>query len=304
VTGGAARPRPTLKDRAEFAAYNTASVLLRTLPEPWAVGLGGALGRLAGGPLRVRRAVVDDNLAHAFPERDAAWRRRVALDSYDHLGREAVVALRLGREPAEHVLARTDVHGLEALVEAARGPGVVMATGHLGNWEIAGAAVALRGVGVDAVAVRQRNRLFDASLVSNRERLGIHVIYRGGAGAALFRSIRGGRVPALLADQDAGRNGVFVEFLGRTASTPRGPALLALRTGARLFGGACLVMGGRPRRYRIELEPLDVERTGDQAEDLRRLTEAHAAFLARFVRRAPEQYFWQHRRWKTRPSAP
>jgi len=302
VTGVAARP--TLKDRVEFAAYQAASGLLRTLPERWAVGFGGALGRLAGGPLRVRRAVVDDNLAHAFPERDAAWRRRVALDSYDHLGREAVVAFRLGREPAEHVLARTEVHGLEALLEAARGPGVVMATGHLGNWEIAGAAVALRGVGVDAVAVRQRNRLFDASLVSNRERLGIHVIYRGGAGAALFRSIRRGRVPALLADQDAGRSGVFVEFLGRLASTPRGPALLALRTGARLFGGACLVTGGRPRRYRIELEPLDVERTGDHAEDLRRLTEAHAAFLARFVRRAPEQYFWQHRRWKTRPSAP
>jgi KDO2-lipid IV(A) lauroyltransferase len=267
------------------------------------VALGGGLGWVAGTVLRIRREVVDQNLARAFPGRDAAWRRRTATACYRSLGREAVIAFRLGREPAERVLARSEVLGLDALLEAARGPGALLATGHVGNWEVAGGALALRGAPIDAVAVRQRNPLFDRELVANRERLGMRVVYRAGAGAQVLRSLRGGRVPGLLADQDAGPGGIFVEFMGVPASTPRGPALLALRAGARLFGAACVVHPGPPRRYVVHVEPLDVERTGDVDEDVRRLTRAHADFLGRFVAAAPEQYFWQHKRWKTPPEA-
>jgi Kdo2-lipid IVA lauroyltransferase/acyltransferase len=293
--------RPTPRHRLEHALYRLASLALHGLPERSAVALGAGLGWLAGTVLGIRRDVVDENLARAFPERDAAWRRRIAAESYRHFGREAVVAFRLGRERAERVLARSEVHGLPALLEAVRGPGAIVATGHLGNWEVAGGAVALRDVPIDAVAVRQRNPLFDEALAGNRRRLGIRVVYRGVRGAEVLRSLRDGRVPVLLADQDAGHNGVFVDFLGHPASTTRGPALLALRSGARLFGGVCLVEPGPPRRYRIHLEPLSIAPSGDLAGDVRRLTEAHAGFLARYVREAPEQYFWQHKRWKTRP---
>jgi KDO2-lipid IV(A) lauroyltransferase len=207
----------------------------------------------------------------------------------------------MGERSRERVLARTEVHGLDALMEAARGPGALVATGHVGNWEVAGGAVALRGAPIDVVAVRQRNPLFDRALIANRESLGMRVVYRGVTGGEVLRSLRDGRVPVLLADQDAGGGGIFVDFLGHDASTARGPALLALRSGARLFGGACLAVPGTPRRYTVWLEPLSAPRTGVVAEDVRLLTQAHADFLARFVRRAPEQYFWQHKRWKTRP---
>lgn len=295
-------PRPTLRHRAEHALYRALSGALHALPERAAVAMGGALGWLAGVVLRIRRGVVDGNLERAFPERDAAWRRRVAIGSYRHVGREAVVAFRLGGEPAERVLARSEVRGLDALLEAARGPGALLATGHVGNWEVAGGALALRGAPIDAVAVRQRNPLFDRELVANRERLGMRVVYRADAGAQALRSLRGGRILALLADQDAGAAGIFVDFMGAPASTPRGPALLALRTGARLFGGACVVHPGPPRRYVVHVEPLEVRLTGELDEDVRRLTRAHADFLARFVAQAPEQYFWQHKRWKTPPA--
>jgi KDO2-lipid IV(A) lauroyltransferase len=257
------------------------------------------LGRLLGGPFGVRHAVVEANLVRAFPDRDLEWRRRMARESWEHLGREGVVALRLASLGREQILSRTDVEGLEALLEAVRGPGAVMTTGHMGNWEIAGAALALRGVPVDALAVRQRNPMIDAALVATREEVGIRITHRGGGAGHLLESLRNGRVPALLADQDGGRDGVFVYFLGHEASTPRGPALLALRSGARLFAGACLSQPGRPRRYRLFVEPIEVERTGDLAEDLRRVTQAHANVLARYVRMAPEQYFWPHNRWKT-----
>ncbi|HEX9710768.1 MAG TPA: lysophospholipid acyltransferase family protein [Candidatus Thermoplasmatota archaeon] len=275
--------------------------MLGALPEAVALEAGAALGWLAGVVFRVRRGVVDANLVRAFPHEDASWRRRVAVESYRHLGREAVMTFRLARSGPEDVIARTDVLGLASLVDAASTRGAVVATGHFGNWELGGSAVAARGVPLDVVAFRQRNRLFDEELVRTRGRLGMRVVTRGRAPREVLRSLRDGRITALVADQNAGRRGVFVDFFGHPASTARGPALFALRSGAALFTGFCLAMGGSPRRYVVHLEEVPVERNGDLEEDVLRLTRAHGERLERFIRRAPEQYFWQHNRWKTRP---
>jgi KDO2-lipid IV(A) lauroyltransferase len=227
--------RPTARDRLEFGLYRGVTGALRVLPERPAVALGGALGWIAGVVLRIRRDVVDQNLRRAFPEKGAAWLRDVAVASYRHFGREAVVAFRIGRDSRERLLARSEVHGVEELLQAVRGPGALIAAGHIGNWEVGGGALALRGVPIDGIAVRQRNPLF------------VRIVYRGVAGGAVLRSIREGRVPVLLADQDAGGGGVFVDFLGHAASTAKGPALLALRSGARLFTAA----GTCPATYRL-----------------------------------------------------
>jgi KDO2-lipid IV(A) lauroyltransferase len=295
--------RPSARHRLEFTLYRVLTAALNALPERPAVALGGALGWIAGVLLRIRRDVVDENLRRVFPEQQASWRREVAVRSYRHLGREAVVAFRIGRYSRENLLARSEVNGLDALFEAVRGPGALVAAGHVGNWEVAGGVLALRGVPIDAIAVRQRNPLFETALSENRRKLGVRVVYRGVAGSDVLRSIRAGRVPVLLADQDAGGGGVFVDFLGREASTAKGPALLALRSGARLFSGTCVVVPGTPPRYRIDLEAVDAPRSGDLARDVRALTQAHADALARAVREAPDQYFWHHKRWKTRPQA-
>lgn len=277
--------------------------MVRLLPESLALGLGEVLGWLAGAVLRVRRRVVDANLARAFPERDTAWRRRVALGSYRHLGREAVATFRLGGATRDWVLGATDVEGLEALEAAvAEGKGALIVTGHLGNWEIGGAAVAVRGTPVDAVALVQANRLFDRDLVSARGRLGMRVIARGDARREVLRSLGAGRVAALVADQNARAGAVFVPFFGEPAATFRGPALFSLRRGAPLFLGVALRSSRRPQRYRVVLEEVSVTPTGALEDDVRRLTAAHTAALERHIRTAPEQYFWQHKRWKTRPA--
>ncbi|MSR36776.1 MAG: hypothetical protein EXR95_09095 [Gemmatimonadetes bacterium] len=297
--------RVTLLHRLEYLAFRGAVAALRALPERWALALGGSVGWLAGSLLRVRRGVADANLARAFPDRDPRWRDRVARASYRTLGREAVATFLFAGEPAERVRARTpDPLGEAALLEAVRaGRGVVLLTGHFGNWEMAGGAAAARGAPLAAVAARQANRLFDDALVANRARLGIATIRRGDARREVMRALREGRVVGMVADQDARRRGAFVDFLGTPASTVRGPALFALRAGAPLFLGTCVALPGQPGRYRCEVEEVRCDRTGDVAEDVRRLTAAHAAALTERVRREPEQYFWQHRRWRTPPPA-
>lgn len=291
------------RHRVEYLAFQVTLAVLRALPEGWALGFGAALGWFAGSVVRIRRAVADANLALAFPDRDRAWRDRVARASYRNLGREAVATFLFAGEPAAKVIERTpDPRGGEAVLEVVRsGRGAVLLTGHFGNWEMAGAATAARGVPLDAVAVRQANRLFDEALVLNRARLGIAIIRRGDAPRDVMRTLRAGRVAGLVADQDAGRSGLFVDFLGAPASTAKGPALFALRARVPLFLGTCVSIPGQPGRYRVEVEEVRAERTGDLREDVRRLTAAHAAALAERVRRAPEQYFWVHKRWRTPP---
>lgn len=291
-----------MRHRLEYGLFRLVTALVSALPERAALGLGAALGWCCGVVLRIRRADVDRHLAFAFPEREAAWRSRVARASYAHLGREAVSTFRVtSRGPAE-VVARTTIVGFAAFQAAvAEGRGVILVTGHIGNWELGGAAFSARGLPVDAVAKGMANPLFGADLEASRRRVGVRLVDLPQAPREALRSLREGHVLGLIADQNAREHGIFVPFLGREAATFRGPALFALRAGAPIFLGVPLREPGVPARYRVTVERIAVAPTGDLEEDVRALTRAHTAALERAVRAAPEQYFWQHRRWKTRP---
>jgi len=290
------------RHRLEHAGFRVLSAGLLAAPERLALGMGAMLGWLAGAALRIRRADVDAHLALAFPGESPAWRRRVARASYVHLGREAVAMFRLARLDKEAVVARTEVVGLEPVEAAVRaGTGALVVTGHIGNWEIGAAALAARGLPFDVVAKGMANEAFERDLVSARERLGLRVVDMGAAPREVLRSLRAGHLVGLVADQNAGASGVFVPFFGRLAATARGPALFALRTGAPIFLGLSLRLSGAPARYRVTLRSLPVEGTDDLEADVTRVTAAHTAALEEAVRAVPEQYFWQHRRWKTRP---
>lgn len=291
--------RRLAKHRAEYALVLGARGLDRLLGARLSEGMAAWLGRVVY-RLGIRRGVAESQLRAAFPDRDAAWVRATARASYEHLGREAMAMLRLSRQGAEDVIAATEVEGIEALREAVdAGRGAVVVTGHFGNWEIGGASVAARGVPLDVVAQRQKNPYFDRLINHARARLGMTVIRRGGATRAALRSLRKGRAVALVADQDARRRGIFVPFFGRPASTHRGPAVLALRSGAPVFMGTAIRQPGGI--YRSRILPVPVPEGSDPEERADRLTAALAAALEAAVREAPGSYLWQHRRWKTEP---
>ena len=293
---------PTLKHHVEFGAFRLASALIGVLPERAALSLAGSLGSLAGNVLRIRRTDVNHHLETAFPDATPEWRRRVARASYRHLAREAVATFRLSGSTPDEVRRRTTVQGLqelEAALEERRG--AILVTGHLGNWEIGGAALVARGVPIDAVVFPQNNPLFNRHLTNARARLGITSIAKADAGHRVLESLRKGRVVALMADQNIRTRPVFVDFFGVPAATAKGPAVFALRTGAPVFLGVSIREPGWPGRYRVLIEPVPVARTGHLNADVLHLTRAHVTLLEDRVRNAPEQYFWLHRRWKTRP---
>jgi Kdo2-lipid IVA lauroyltransferase/acyltransferase len=292
----------SLLHRLEYGMLRGAVGAMRALPLDTARWLGAVVTTTGYAPLGIRRAVVVRQIAAAFPGLSDADVRRLARRSYAHLGRVSVETALLPTLGREGVLSLFD--GAEGFdrIEAAHtaGRGIILITGHFGNWELAGAYVAARGVPIEVITRRMNNPLFDAYLTRTRERSGMRVIHDADAVRRIPRAFRDGHAVAFVADQGVlGLASTFVPFFGRPAKTPRGPAVFALRFGVPVF--FCAAVREASRRYRFLVSPVEVTDAGDREADVDAVVTQFTGILERCVRRYPEQYFWHHRRWKRQP---
>lgn len=293
---------PTPAHYAEYGALRALIGALGMMPRGAALRVGAALGTLGWRPLGIRRAVVERQIAAAFPGIDDAEVQRIGRAAFAHLGQVAVETALLARMGPADVADRFEgVDGWEIVDEMrAAGRGIIMVTGHLGNWELGGAYIAARGVPLDAVVRRMGNPLFDRFITRTRSRLGMTVVWDRDSVRRTPRVLRANGGVAFVMDQ-AGLHlaSTFVPFFGRPAKTPRGPAVFALRLGAPMvFGVALRQPSGR---YRLSFEAIPVADTGNRDRDVDEVVARYTRVLERWVRRAPEQYFWHHRRWKQQP---
>lgn len=287
----------SLRNLAEYVPARAAEALLGSLPSGAADRFAAAAGNAAW-RLGTRRRIVEDQMSAAFPDRDDAWVAETTRACYRHFGREIAAIARIGRHGGDYLISRSS--GVDEVVDLHRrvtgGGGAIIVTGHVGNWEAAGAFLAAAGIPMAAVVKRQRNPAFNERMLATRRRSGIEPIYMQDARSRIPEALREGKTVALVADQDAGERGVFVPFLGREASTFRGPARLALSQDVPLFFGAGLRFG---RDYGWVLQPIERPARTEPAE--LEYTRRWVSRLEEQVRLHPEQYFWFHRRWKTRP---
>ena len=295
--------RPTFSHRLEHAALRGVVGLLGALPWRVATAMGARIGALGYRPLRIRRRIVERQLAAAFPEWPPARVADTARAAYAHLGRVMVEAMLLPSAPPGKIMELFEPDEESwAVLEAARaeGKGIICVTGHIGNWELGGAYVAARGVPVDAVARHMSNPLADAWITSTRTRIGMTVVYDDQAVRRTTRALKEGRLVAFLADQGVkGLASTFVPFFGRPAKTPRGPAVFALRFGAPMV----LIIPYRTPggKYHLSIERIPLVDTGDKEADIDAMVAAWTRMLEGWVRRVPEQYFWHHQRWRRQP---
>lgn len=295
-----------LRETLEYGLLRGTVGALGRLSFRHAGGVGAWLGGLGYRPFGVRRVVVERQIAAAFPEWPRAEVERVAYEAYASLGRTSVEAAVLPRYGPREVLELFEGDEGWECVEAAlaAGNGLLLVSGHLGNWELGGAYLAARGIPVDAIARHMANPYVDGYITRTRHRLGMRVVHDERAVREVPRAVRGNRAVAMLVDQGTvGLASSWVKFFGRWAKTPRGPATFALRLGAPIvFGAAIRQPSGR---YRMHLEAVPTDATGDRDADIDRIVAAYTATLERWVRRYPGQYFWHHRRWKhQRPGTP
>ncbi len=296
----------TLAHYAQYYGIRGSVAALRRLSFERASAIGESIGTLGYRPLGIRRAVVERQVGAAFPGLTQPEVERIARASYASLGRTTIETTLLPTYSREQILELVEsTEGWEHVDRAlAERRGLMIVTGHLGNWELGGSYVAARGIPLEAVARRMENPLFDAYLTETRRRIGMTVIHDADAVRRVPRAMREQHAVAFLVDQGAvGLASTWVPFFGRYAKTPRGPAVFALRLDAPLLFACALRQPSG--RFVIHFEPVPVQRTGTLDADVDRIVASYTSTLERWVRRAPEQYFWQHRRWKhQRPGTP
>lgn len=301
ATAREAKP-PTLTHRLEYAALRALGAALRPLGWRRASAIGAFMGGLGWRPFRIRADRVERAIRACFPEFDDARVRATARESYRGLGRVTIEAMVISRAGREAVLdAFVEPVGFEVLQRAYdRGRGVVLVSGHLGNWEFSAAYMAARGLPVDAIAMHMANPLSDDFFRRTRERLGIEVVFDDEAVRRIPRSFKEGRMVGFLSDQAGkGLASTFVPFFGRPARTPRGAAVFALRGDLPMIFTVAIRQGDG--RYQSHFEEVSLVRTGDREHDVDATVLAYTQVLERHVRMHPGQYFWQHRRWKGQP---
>jgi KDO2-lipid IV(A) lauroyltransferase len=297
---------PALRTVRHEVGYRALRALLdhsRRIPLGGLRRFGAAAGRLAllAQPRERRRAT--DHLALAFPEHGEAWRAGVVRAAARHFGHVLGEVAWLWSAPPGEILARTEFVGLEHLT-APLGPdgGSVLVTGHCGNWEWMNLALGAAGVPMSVAAREVYDPRIDDIVQRLRGRFGGETVLRGeGAGQRLSRALRDGRVLGLLIDQDIEAPGTFVEFFGHPAWTPSGAAVIALRSRRPIVPGHALRLDDG--RFRLTFERAIAPRfTGDLGADAGRLTAALTARIEAWVREAPAQWVWMHRRWRRQPA--
>jgi KDO2-lipid IV(A) lauroyltransferase len=298
--------------RLEYAGLLALRGLFGRLPPAAALGLGARLGRLVGAAHRDRARVGWINLGFAFPELGESERGRILRASFESLGRGAAEWLQIASGRGARLLAGVELSGLEHLEEArrrSRGGGVIALSAHLGNWELGCAAVARAGLPVTLVFHRFENPWIERRVERWRSGAGIELRELGSAAGSTLRDLAAGRIVVMTLDQNARhREGVFVPFFGRAACTRVAPAGVAARTGAPVVPVFDLRVGDGSRhvvRFNPALE-LESPPEGRDRAGLGGVLERNTARMTRAIedaiRKAPEQWIWSHRRWKTRPA--
>ena len=252
--------------------------------------------------IRYRREVALENLTYAFPDMSSAERKKIAFGSYRHFALLILEFMKMSSwdvDDLEKMVRIEKTPAIDAIVEASQGQGTILVSGHLGNWEIAIALLASKYFdGVSVIQARQRNFILDKYIADMRRRWGIEIIYSRGAVKHALTSISRKRLLGLLPDQDGGKRGVFVPFLGRMASTQVGAATLHLRSRSSMIFGGCVRIG--QFKYRGFLIPVNIDSSLKlNRENVQSVTAKFTAELEQLIRQYPEQYLWMHRRWKT-----
>jgi KDO2-lipid IV(A) lauroyltransferase len=252
------------------------------------------------------RQVGLENLKHAFgDELDDRERDAIIRGVYLHFCRMIMEMLHLPRKiHLENWRNHVRLVGHESVLDRLMdGQAMIFLSGHYGNWEMAGYLFGLYGYPTYSVARTLDNPYLERYLRSFRERTGQHLIPKKGGYDQMLDVLQSGRVLSMLADQDAGPRGLFVDFFGRPASTHKAIALLAIEHQTPIVVGVARRLGNE-FIYEIRCEDIiDPAEMAGSADDVQLLTQRYTSALERLIRQDPTQYLWLHRRWKHQPSA-
>ena len=277
--------------------------LLGMLPRNVARATGAGIAAFAYAALARLRGVGRRNLLLAFPERSEAEREAILRGEFRHLGHLLAEFCLMSRYTRQSVGDWIRYDCLDLLLDAKRGRGALILTGHLGAWELSSFFHALMGHPMGMVIRRLDNPLVDTLVNRIRCLHGNRVIDKDHFARGLLDAMRSGETVGILMDTNmTPPQGVFVPFFGIAACTPAGLARIARATGAAVVPGF-LLRESAENQYVLHFgEELDLQHTEDAEADALANTALFNRVLEQYIRKYPDQWLWLHRRWKTRPA--
>ncbi len=274
----------------------------------WRLGvrLGGWMGKLMFYLLPIERGRALENLRIAYGSQPASRKdlTRIAKRNFQNLGKGLIEILNFYHLNEDQKTTLVSIEGEEYLKAAQEmGRGVLLITGHLGNWELLGAGLAVRGFPLHVIAAPLYDPRMDEWTVRLRSELKIETISRGSPSSSrkILNVLRKKEILALLIDQDTRVDSVFISFFNKKANTPAGAARLALRSHAAVIM-AFIVRLPNDQHQIIIHKPISLIRTSDHEKDVETNTARFTEMIEAQVKQYPDQWVWMHRRWQTRPT--
>jgi len=275
--------------------------LFSLLPSKIGLAVAAKAGALAYYILPKYRKIALNNLELAFgEEKGESELKRIARRVFENLGKNAFELVRFPKIDESNIGRLVRLENADRLRRAfEKGKGVLIITAHIGNWELMAATLRLNDFPGVTVGRRIYFHKYDEYLNRLRKTHDVNVIYRDESPRRILKVLKENRIVGIVADQDVDSvDGVFVDFFGRPAYTPSGPALLARASGAPLVPVFIIRNNGKHSLF-IE-EPIELADTGDKEKDLVENTQKWSNVVESFIRQYPDQWVWMHRRWKTK----
>jgi len=269
------------------------------LPRKTALNLGVLLADLLFWFPSSDKAKALENLSIAFGEEKSYTEiLKICHNCFRNLGKVLMECLQFPRLTSENLGRLVTFEGRQNIDNALKmGRGVILLTAHFNNWELLAASLSLSGYEVSYIVRAVRSPRLDALVNENRESMGWTPIPRGPSIKSALKCLRRNEILGIALDIDTKVDGVFVDFFGRSAFTPRGPVSIALRTGAVLV--PAFIIRQKDDTHKIVAEKaLDLKITGDSEEDIRLNTARFTKIIESYIRKYPEQWIWMHQRWK------
>src|SRR5688572_28285331 len=300
----AKKARNDFVDWLQYVALRVVSMALHSFPVEANLQTARFLGTLLYRVDRKHRDRALANLRCSFPDMSTRQRERLARRSQQELVMLAVEVLFTTRLIRIDTWAKyVELNNFREVVGLLlrRDQGLIMLTGHYGNWEILGYLLATLGFNTTSVARPLDNPYINDWLLGVRERQGQRIIAKTGATNEVIDVLSRNGAVGFIADQNAGSKGIFVDFFGRKASTYKSIGLIAMQYEVPVVVGYARRDGAR---FHFKVGVQDIIHPADwkeQPDPLRYITQRYTKAIEDMVRAEPGQYLWVHRRWKTRP---
>lgn len=283
----------------QYYLLKITSRVICLLPYSWLLALGRLLGSLYYSvAARQRERALNQIMAGMRLSRPEA--EQIIRSLFVKLGQTFLEVMYLPALNPAKTRDHIEIENRHYLDEAlAQGKGVAVLSAHMGNWEWLGAGLSMYGFPVASIVKRQPNDQHTRIINEFRELVGIEIFSRGTTElVAAAKAMKNGRVLGFFSDQDAGKNGVFIEFFGKMASTPVGLAVFARRLAVPVVP-AFIVRRAEGGHRIIVKPPLSFTASGDAAADDYNFTVQATRVIEETIRRYPDEWLWFQKRWNT-----